>query len=90
MRWLVPCVAFLAVSGALADPRIDQARKEGEVVWYTATGEKVRTRILTEARAKRFAWDVALRHRMSLGKNFEAFAARRSSRGARAAFLAGD
>ncbi len=85
MRWLVPCVAFLAVGGALADPRLDQARKEGEVVWYTAmnvpdtdalrkpfverypfltltvlraTGEKVRTRILTEARAKRFSWDI--------------------------------
>ncbi len=85
MRWLVPCVAFLAVSGALADPRLDQARKEAEVVWYTAmnvpdtdalrkpfverypflkltvlraTGEKVRTRILTEARAKRFSWDI--------------------------------
>ena len=60
---------------------IEQARKEGEVVWYTAmnvpdaealrkplnerypfvkltllrsTGEKVRTRILTEARANRY------------------------------------
>ena len=85
MRWLAPCFAFLAVSGALADARLDQARKEGEVVWYTAmavpdtdvlrkpfverypflkltvlraTGEKVRTRILTEARANRFAWDI--------------------------------
>ncbi len=85
MRWLVSCLALLAAAGALADPRIDQARTEGEVVWYTAmnvpdtdalrrpfverypflkltvlraTGEKVRTRILTEARAKRFAWDI--------------------------------
>src|SRR5215510_13380178 len=84
MRWLTVCLAFLAV-GAHADERLDQARKEGEVVWYTAmnladtdalrkpfverypfltltvlraTGEKVRTRILTEARAKRFAWDI--------------------------------
>ncbi len=85
MRWLVPCLAFFAAAGALADARTDQARKEGEVVWYTAmnvpdtdalrkpfverypflkltvlraTGEKVRTRILTEARAKRFSWDI--------------------------------
>ena len=64
---------------------IEQARTEGEVVWYTAlnvpdaealrkpfnerypfvrltllrsTAEKVRTRILAEARANRFTWDV--------------------------------
>src|SRR5262245_17000966 len=85
MAWLMLCVAFLAAGGAHADERIDQAKKEGEVVWYTAmsvpdtdalrkpfverypflkltvlraTGEKVRTRILTEARANRFAWDI--------------------------------
>ena len=89
MLRLVPCLAFLAAAGAfadaLADARIDQARHEGEVVWYTAmnvpdtdalrkpfverypflkltvlraTGEKVRTRILTEARARRFSWDI--------------------------------
>ena len=79
-------LAFLLfASAALADPRIEQAQKEGEVLWYTAmnvpdtdalrkpfverypfltltvlraTGEKVRTRILTEARAKRFVWDL--------------------------------
>src|SRR5204862_7899291 len=70
---------------AAAETRIDQARREGEVVWYTAmnvpdaeavkkpfverypfltltilrsTGEKVRNRILTEARAGRYTWDV--------------------------------
>jgi iron(III) transport system substrate-binding protein len=82
-------VAALAMlffaAAALADPRIEQAKKEAEVVWYTAmnvpdtealrkpfverhpfltltvlraTGEKVRTRILTEARANRFVWDL--------------------------------
>ena len=81
-------MAFLILffcSAALADERIDQARAEGGVTWYTAmnvpdveavkklfiqrypflsvasvraTGEKVRTRILTEARANRFTWDV--------------------------------
>jgi len=77
---LLSCAA-----SAFADARIDQARNEAEVVWYTAmnvpdaealrkpfnerypfvrltllrsTGEKVRTRILTEARANRYAWDV--------------------------------
>src|SRR3989442_6165977 len=76
---------FFVTGAAAADARVDQARKEGEVVWYTAmnvpdaealrqpfnerypfvrltllrsTGEKVRTRILTEARANRYAWDV--------------------------------
>ena len=76
---------FFCAAAAAADPRIEQARKEAEVVWYTAmnvpdaealrkpfnerypfikltllrsTGEKVRTRILTEARANRHAWDV--------------------------------
>jgi len=72
-------------AAAAADPRVDQAKREGEVVWYTAMnlpdaealkkpflarypflalsvlrapGEKVRTRILTEARGQRYAWDV--------------------------------
>ena len=87
MRCRAVVFLFLLASacGALADAPIDQARAEGEVVWYTAmnvpdaeavrqpfnerypfikvtllrsTGEKVRTRILTEARAGRFAWDV--------------------------------
>ena len=76
---------LMCAANALADPRLDQARKEGEVVWYTAmnvpdaevlrkpfnerypfvkltllrsTGEKVRTRILTEAQANRHTWDV--------------------------------
>jgi len=76
---------LFCAAAAAAEPRLDEARKEGEVVWYTAmnvpdaealrqpfnrrypfvklsvmraTGEKVRTRILTEARAKRYAWDV--------------------------------
>jgi len=79
-------LALMLVAGiVLADPRIEQAKKEAEVVWYTAmnvpdtealrkpfverypfltltvlraTGEKVRTRILTEARANRFVWDL--------------------------------
>ncbi len=85
MRWLAACLAILSTAGAAADARLDAARKEGEVVWYTAmnvpdaealrkpfherypfitltvmraTGEKVRTRILAEARAGRYAWDV--------------------------------
>ena len=85
MRWLLSCLALFAAGGALADAGTDQAKKEGEVVWYTAmsvpdtdalrkpfverypflrltvlraTGEKVRTRILTEARANRFTWDI--------------------------------
>jgi len=76
---------LLFAAAAAAEPRIEQAQKEGEVLWYTAmnipdtdalrkpfierypfltltvlraTGEKVRTRILTEARANRFAWDL--------------------------------
>jgi len=84
-RFLLP-LALLAFAGAApADPRVEQAKKEAEVVWYTAmnipdtealrkpflerypfltltvlraTGEKVRTRILTEARANRFVWDL--------------------------------
>ncbi|HET7197599.1 MAG TPA: extracellular solute-binding protein [Burkholderiales bacterium] len=75
----------LAPLAAAADARVDQARGEGEIVWYTAMnvpdaeavrkpflerypflkltlvrapGEKVRLRILMEARAARFAWDV--------------------------------
>lgn len=84
MRWFA-ALALLFCAAAAADERLDQARREAEVVWYTAmnvpdaealrkpfndrypfikltllraTGEKVRTRILTEARAERFAWDV--------------------------------
>lgn len=76
---------LIVAAGAAADPRADQAKREGEVIWYTAMnlpdaealkkpflarypflaltvlrapGEKVRTRILTEARANRHAWDV--------------------------------
>ena len=81
-------MAFLILlfcSAAIAGERVEQARAEGGVTWYTAmnvpdveavkkrfaqrypflsvatvraTGEKVRTRILTEARANRFTWDV--------------------------------
>lgn len=85
MRWPIGLAALFFVGTAAADPRVEQARKEGEVVWYTAmnvpdaealrkpfierypaltltvlraTGEKVRTRILTEARAGRFVWDL--------------------------------
>ena len=74
---------LFCAAAAAAD--VDRARKEGEVVWYTAmnvpdaevlrkpfnerypfvrlrllrsTGEKVRTRILTEAQAGRPTWDV--------------------------------
>jgi len=81
-RTLFLTLLFCAAAAA-AD--INQARKEGEVVWYTAmnvpdaevvrkpfnerypfvrltllrsTGEKVRTRILTEAQADRNTWDV--------------------------------
>jgi iron(III) transport system substrate-binding protein len=82
MLFLTLLIPFCA---AAAETRIDQARREGEVVWYTAmnvpdaeavrkpfverypflkltllraTGEKVRTRILTEMRANRYTWDV--------------------------------
>ena len=85
MRWLAACLAILYAAAVAADERLEQARHEGEVVWYTAMnvpdteavkkpflarypflaltvlrapGEKVRTRILTEARANRHAWDV--------------------------------
>jgi len=85
MRWFIAWLIVCSAAAAGADPRVEQARAEGEVVWYTAmnvpdaevvkkaflvrspdlkltilraTGEKVRTRILTEARADRHAWDV--------------------------------
>lgn len=85
MRGMLAILTLLMTASAAADPRLEQARKEGEVVWYTAmnipdtealrkpfverypfltltvlraTGEKVRTRILTEARAGRFSWDL--------------------------------
>ena len=78
-------LSLLFCCAAASADRVDEARKEGEVVWYTAmnvpdaevlrkpfnerypfikltllrsTGEKVRTRILTEARADRHTWDV--------------------------------
>ena len=83
MQRIVFLSLLFCAAAAAAD--IDQARKEGEVVWYTAmnvpdaevvrkpfnerypfvkltllrsTGEKVRTRILTEAQAGRHTWDV--------------------------------
>jgi iron(III) transport system substrate-binding protein len=90
------CLGLLALTAALALPaapaaqadaaqRLDAARLEREVVWYTAMntpdaeplrkafrsrypflevtilrqpGEKIRTRVLTEARAGRHLWDV--------------------------------
>jgi len=85
MRWFTALAFTCLAAAAAADARLDAAREQGEVVWYTAmnvpdaealrkpfnerypfikltllraTGEKVRTRILTEARAGRFAWDV--------------------------------
>jgi iron(III) transport system substrate-binding protein len=80
-------ILLLAGAGSASggEGTIEQARKERQVVWYTAMnvsdteavrkafrgrypflsvtilrapGEKVRTRILTEARASRFLWDV--------------------------------
>jgi iron(III) transport system substrate-binding protein len=84
MNWFA-ALSFFMAAAASADSRIEQARREGELVWYTAMnvpdaealkkpflarypflalsvlrapGEKVRTRILTEARADRHAWDV--------------------------------
>ena len=86
MRQAISLFALLFLAtGALADARLEQAKKEGEVVWYTAMnvpdaealkrpflkrypfltitilrapGEKIRTRILTEARGNRFTWDL--------------------------------
>jgi len=85
MRWFAALSFVLAAGAMAAEPRMDEARREGEVVWYTAmnvpdaeavkkpfverypfltltilrsTGEKVRTRILAEARAGRHTWDV--------------------------------
>jgi len=83
-RFAALALLFVAAAAAAEAP-LDQARREGELVWYTAMnvpdaeavkkpfaerypflsltvlrapGEKVRTRILTEARANRYAWDV--------------------------------
>ena len=83
MQRIVFLTLLFCAAASAAD--IEQARKEGEVVWYTAmnvpdaevlrkpfnerypfvrltllrsTGEKVRTRILTEAQAGRHTWDV--------------------------------
>ena len=36
MRWPIGLTALFFVGTAAADPRVEQARKEGEVVWYTA------------------------------------------------------
>ena len=85
MKRMLFLTLLLPFCAAAAETRIDQARREGEVMWYTAmnvpdaealrqpfnerypfikltllrsTGEKVRTRILTEARANRYTWDV--------------------------------
>jgi iron(III) transport system substrate-binding protein len=85
MRLGFVLLLLIPMGSAGADTRADEARSEGEVVWYTAmnmpdaeavkkpfsqrypfltltvlraTGEKVRTRILTEAQGGRFAWDV--------------------------------
>jgi len=78
-------LAFMAMAAWAQAPDVERARKEGDVVWYTAmstqdadalrrlfqethpgitltvlrqTGEKIRTRILSETQAKKFAWDV--------------------------------
>jgi pimeloyl-ACP methyl ester carboxylesterase len=56
--------------GATSEPTLDESRRQLESNLYH--------RHLATQDA------VALRHRMSLGKNFEAFAARRSARGAKA------
>jgi iron(III) transport system substrate-binding protein len=85
MRWFTALAFIGFATAAAADERLEQARREGEIAWYTAmnvpdaeavkkpfverypfltvtilrsTGEKVRTRILTEARAARHSWDV--------------------------------
>jgi iron(III) transport system substrate-binding protein len=86
MRTLIALLlAALSAGAAADDARLEQARREGEVVWYTAMnvpdaeavrkpflerypflkltivrspGEKVRMRILMEARAGRYGWDV--------------------------------
>ena len=55
--------------GSLSEPTLEESRRLLESNLY-------RRHLATEDA-------VALRHRMSLGKNFEAFAARKSSRGAR-------
>ena len=46
MRWPIALTALFLAAAAAADPPVEQARK------------KVRTRILTEARANRFVWDL--------------------------------
>ena len=56
--------------GATSEPTLDESRRLLESNLY-------HRHLATEDA-------VALRHRMSLGKNFEAFAARRSARGAKA------
>ncbi len=91
--WIPSCLVFFFFSAEQAraqtnparEQRIEPAKKEGEVVWYTAMntseaeavrkllqekypflhltilrqpGEKIRTRILTEAGAGKFFWDV--------------------------------
>jgi iron(III) transport system substrate-binding protein len=85
MRRFAALALLSIAAAAAAQTPSDEARREGEVVWYTAMNvpdaeavkkpflarypyltltvlrapaEKVRTRILTEARANRHAWDV--------------------------------
>jgi iron(III) transport system substrate-binding protein len=112
-------VALCCAAGAAAaaDERLDQARREGEVVWYTAMnvpdaeavkkpfverypwlsltvlrapGEKVRTRILTEARANRHAWDVVSFNLLDVDAlNREALLAAYSSPETRSGYPAG-
>jgi len=55
MRWLLSCLALLAAGGALADAGIDQAKKEGEVVWYTAL-----TVLVGHSQSGRVAVDLAI------------------------------
>lgn len=85
-RTLIALLMACASASALGQaPDLERARKEGEVVWYTAmstqdaeslrrafqdrypgitltvlrqTGEKIRTRVLSEAQARKFSWDV--------------------------------
>jgi len=117
MRSLAACLAILSAAGAAADERLEQARREGELVWYTAmnvpdaealkkpfverypfltltilrsTGEKVRTRILTEARAGRYSWDVVSFNLLGVDAlNREGLLAAYASPQARAGYPAG-
>jgi iron(III) transport system substrate-binding protein len=109
--------AARAQPGPGAEPRLDAAREEGEVVWYTAMntpdaeplrkafqarypflqltilrqpGEKIRTRILTEARAGRHLWDVVSFNHLDMDAlDREGLLASYSSAEARSGFPAG-